>query len=190
MRMSTRPSSLTTPFTRARPCSGRDTSPARALALPPAVLISATTVSSGALRRPDTTTCAPSAASMRAVERPMPVPPPVTIAILPVSFAMRLLSPCPDGLFEMIHTGRAAVAHHLPHLIDHGSSGGVNEAAQDGQLYHRPIALRNADEPRDVGPIQRFERHEVHARDLCRIRGQRAGRLRPEDHGRDDEAGA
>src|SRR6266496_1766996 len=133
MRMSTRPSSLTTPSTRARPCSGRDTSPARALALPPAVLI----------------------------------------AILPVSFAMRLLSPCPDGLFEMIHTGRAAVAHHLPHLIDHGSSGGVNEAAQDGQLYHRPIALRNADEARDVRPIQRFERHEVHARDLCRIRGQR-----------------
>src|SRR6266498_4290077 len=100
MRMSTRPSSLTTPSTRARPCSGRDTSPARALALPPAVLISATTVSSGALRRPDTTTCAPSAASMRAVERPLPVPPPVTIAILPVSFAMRLLSPCPDpGLY-------------------------------------------------------------------------------------------
>src|SRR5437773_5742308 len=190
MRMSTRPSSFTTPSTRARPCSGRETSPSRAIALPPAFLISATTASSGALRRPDTTTCAPSAASMRAVDRPIPVPPPVTIAIFPVSFAMRLLSPGPDGLFEMIHAGGAAVAHHLPHLIDHGGGGGVNEAAQDGQLYHRQVAFRNADEARHVRGVQHFEGYEVHARHLRRIRRERARRLRPEDHGSDDEAGA
>src|SRR5258705_1170387 len=190
IRMSTRTSSLTTPSTRARPCSGRETSPSRAMALPPAFLISATTASRGALRRPDTTTWAPSAASMRAVDRPMPVPPPVTIAIFPVSFVMPLLSPCPDGLFEMIHTGWAAVAHYLPHLIDHGGGGGVDEAAQDGQLDHRPVAFRNADEARHVRCVQHFEGHEMHSGYLRGIRSERARRFCPEDHGSDDEAGA
>ena len=90
----------------------------------------------------------------------------------------------------MIHAGGAAVAHHLPHLIDHGGGGGVNEAAQDGQLDDRPVAFRNADEARHVRGVQRFEGHEVHARHLRGIRGERARRLRPEDHGSDDEAGA
>jgi hypothetical protein len=85
-RMSTRPSSLTTHSAKARPWAGLATSASRATARPPAFVISATTSSRGALRRPATTTCAPSAASMSAVERPMPVPPPVTIAIFPPSF--------------------------------------------------------------------------------------------------------
>src|SRR5436853_368159 len=58
------------------------------LAAPLSRWISATTCSSGSLRRPATATRAPSAASMRAVARPMPVPAPVTSAILPSSVFM------------------------------------------------------------------------------------------------------
>src|SRR5215813_1155370 len=189
IRMSTRPRVSIAHSTRARPCSGRETSLSRTTALPRALAISVATTSSGARRRPDSTTCAPSAASMCAVERPMPVPAPVTMAICPASFAIRLLSPCPHGLFEMIHARRTAVAHHLAHLVDDGGGGSVDEGAQDGELDHRPIALGNADEARHVRRVQGLERNVVHARNLRGIRGERAGRLRPEDDGRDDEAG-
>src|SRR5262249_19848754 len=47
--------------------------------------MSTITASSGGLRRPATTTRAPSAARRVAVSRPMPVPPPVTIATCPSS---------------------------------------------------------------------------------------------------------
>src|SRR5205823_7732762 len=56
-----------------------------AIALPPARWISPTTCVRGSLRRPATTTCAPSAASIFAASRPMPLPPPVTIATCPSS---------------------------------------------------------------------------------------------------------
>jgi hypothetical protein len=68
--------------------AGRDTSPGCATAWPPAPVISATTSSSGGLRRPLITTRAPSFASMRAVQRPMPLPPPVTMATVPSRRAM------------------------------------------------------------------------------------------------------
>src|SRR5215467_5185675 len=126
IRISTRPRALTAQSTRARPCSGRETSLSRATALPPALVISVATTSRGR-RRPDSTTCAPSAASMWAVERPMPVPAPVTMAICPASFAIRLLSPCPHGLFEMIHARGAAVAYYLAHLIDDSGGRSVDE---------------------------------------------------------------
>src|ERR1700687_2262970 len=187
MRMSTRPSSLTVHSTSARPCSGLETSPSRAAALPPAFVISATTDSSGALRRPDTTTWAPSAASMIAVERPIPVPPPVTIAIFPVSFAIRLLSPRPNGLFEMVDARRAPVRHDLAHLVDDGRGGRVNEAAQKRDLDDVSVALRDADEARHVGSVEVFERDQVHARDFGRVRRERAGIIGPEDDRRDDE---
>src|SRR5499425_3351040 len=131
IRMSTRPRVLIAHSTRARPCSGRETSLSRVTALSHAMAISVATTSSGARRRPDSTTCAPSPASMCAVERPMPVPAPVTMAICPPSFAIRLLSPCPYGLFEMIHARGAAVAHHLAHLIDDGGGGSMDEGARD-----------------------------------------------------------
>src|SRR5882762_11613829 len=166
MRMSTRPRSLTVRSTSDRPCSGSETSPSRATALPPAFVISATTASSGALRRPDTTTWAPSAASMSAVERPIPVPPPVTIAIFPVSFAIRLLSPRPDGLFEMIDARRAAVRHDLAHLVDDGGGGRVDETAHKPHLDHGPVAPRNADEARLVGAVEAPARHHVAAREF------------------------
>src|SRR5262249_41396141 len=144
IRMSTRPSVLTVHSTSARPSAGRETSPSRATALPPAFVISATTSSSGPLRRPDTTTCAPSAASMSAVERPIPVPPPVTIATFPSSFAIGLLSPRPYGLFEMIDARRATVADDLAHLVDDGRGRRVYEAAEQGHLDDGAVALRNA----------------------------------------------
>src|SRR5262245_1079600 len=190
IRMSTRPSVLIAHSTRARPCSGRETSLSRATALPPALAISVATTSRGARRRPDSTTCAPSAASMCAVERPMPVPAPVTMAICPASFAIRLLSPCPYGLFEVIHARGAAVAHHLAHLVNEGGGGCVDEGAQDGELDHRPIALGNADEARHIGGVQSLQGDLVHARDLRGIRGERPGSGRPEDDRSDHEAGA
>src|SRR6266496_93442 len=190
MRMSTRPSSLTVRSTRARPCSGRETSPSRATALPPAFVISATTASSGALRRPDSTTWAPSAANMSAVARPIPVPPPVTIATFPVSFAIRLLSPRPDGLFEMIDARRAAVRHDLAHLVDDRGCGRVDEAAEKRHLDDGPVALRDADEARHVGGVEGFERDQVHARDFRGIWRKRAGVVGPEDDGSDHESGA
>src|SRR6266851_4421760 len=190
IRMSTRPSVLTVHSTSARPCSGRETSPSRAAALPPAFAISATTSSSGALRRPDTTTYAPSAASISAVERPIPVPPPVTIAIFPVSFAIRLLSPRPDGLFEMIDACRTAVRHDLAHLVDDGGGRRVDEAAEKRHLDDGPVALRDADEARHVGGVEGFERDQVHARDFRGVRRERAGVLGPEDDRRDHESRA
>src|SRR5499425_2354656 len=190
IRMSTRPRVSIAHSTRARPCSGRETSLSRTTALPRALAISVATTSSGARRRPDSTTCAPSAASMCAVERPMPVPAPVTMAICPPSFAIRLLSPCPYGLFEMIHARGAAVAHHLTHLIDDSGGRSVDERAQDGELDYRPIALGNADEARHARRVEGLERNVVHARDLRGVRGERTRSLRPENDGRDHEAGA
>src|SRR6266478_2517353 len=173
MRMSTRPSSLTVHSTNERPCSDRETSASRATALPPAFAISATT-----------------AASMSAVERPIPVPPPVTIAIFPVSFTIRILSPRPDGLFEMIDARRAAVRHDLAHLVDDGGGGRVDEAAEKRHLDDGPVALRDADEARHVGGVEVFERDQVHARDFRRVRRERAGVIGPEDDGRDHESRA
>src|SRR5882672_3955358 len=154
IKMSTRPCSLTTHSARARPWGGLATSASRATAWPPAFLISATTASRGGRRRPVTTTCAPSAASISAVERPMPVPPPVTIATFPSSFPILLLSPRPHGLFEVVHARRAAVADNLTHLVDDGGRGRVDEAAEDGELDDRPVGLRNADEARHAGSVE------------------------------------
>src|SRR5262249_30256474 len=137
-----------------------------------------------------TTTWAPSAASMRAVERPIPVPPPVTIATRPVSFAIRLLSPRPDGLFEMIDARRTAVRDDLAHLVDDGGGWCGDEAAETRQLDDGPVAVRNADEARHPGGVEGFERDQVHARDFRGVRRKRAGIVGPEDDGRDDESRA
>src|SRR5262249_59001717 len=67
--------------------------PGGGLASPPAASISPTPGSGGGLRRPTTITRAPSAASSLAVSRPMPVPPPVTIATCPSSCPMPTSGP-------------------------------------------------------------------------------------------------
>src|SRR5689334_4988141 len=86
--MSTPPNVLSAHAPSSRACGGFVRSHVFATAVPFARSISATTCSSGSLRRPATATRAPSAASMSAVARPMPVPAPVTSAILPSSVFM------------------------------------------------------------------------------------------------------
>src|SRR5262245_31258912 len=82
---STPPSSARAVSTRRRASASVPTSPATASALPPAFLIASTTSANGSGRRPKTTTRAPSDAKSSAVARPMPLPPPVTMATLPSS---------------------------------------------------------------------------------------------------------
>src|SRR2546423_2986614 len=84
-RMSTPPNVFTAHAPSSRASWGFVRSHVLLAAVPLSRWISATTCSSGSLRRPATATRAPSAASMRAVARPMPVPGPVTRAILPAS---------------------------------------------------------------------------------------------------------
>ena len=52
--------------------------------LPPAASISPFTTSSFSCLRPQMATCAPSAAISCAVQRPMPLPPPVTTTVRPL----------------------------------------------------------------------------------------------------------
>ena len=70
-----------TPSTSASTWSSSRMSHARASTRPPSA--AAAVSSSGSSRRPQTTTCAPSAASSRAVARPSPEPPPLTMATWP-----------------------------------------------------------------------------------------------------------
>src|SRR6516162_769316 len=79
-----------------------DTSSGIASASPPALRIFSTTTSSGALRRPETTTVQPSAASASAPAAPMPVPPPVTQATRFPSLVMQTVSVAFLGLFLLI----------------------------------------------------------------------------------------
>lgn len=79
--------------TRAWASAASDTSPVTASALPPRSSISRTVSSSGSLRRPATTTRAPSSAKASAIARPMPEPAPVTRAVLPVKRLLVMISP-------------------------------------------------------------------------------------------------
>src|SRR5438552_4539513 len=90
-RTSTRPQRSSVHRTKAAAASGSSRSTARAAQRPPAFSIVFATASTGAWRRPQITTWAPSAASRPAVTSPMPLPPPVTIATCPSSTGM--LSP-------------------------------------------------------------------------------------------------
>ena len=58
-------------------------------AVPPTAAIAATTACAGSAAMSATVTAAPSDASRSAVARPIPEPPPVTIATLPVNLATR-----------------------------------------------------------------------------------------------------
>ena len=82
-------------------------SPGLTIALPPAFLIVAAVSSSGSLRRPVSTTVAPSLASAMAAAWPIPEPAPVTQATLPVNEAIDVsLKSVPTM------TGRAARQRH------------------------------------------------------------------------------
>src|SRR5262245_2514924 len=111
------------------------TSPLTAMAAPPALVMAVTVSASGSDRRPKTTTCAPSLAKSSAVARPMPVPPPATMATLPSSVAMN------DAPAEGLHgTGKAprlprrapgGAEVHEGLIVVIGASGG-NERFREG----------------------------------------------------------
>src|SRR5262249_41482884 len=83
-------------------------------ATPPALVIFATTVSRASLRRPETTTVQPSAASASAPASPMPLPPPVTQATRFPTLVMQTVSVASLGRFLLIQpsvlTGLVAFA--------------------------------------------------------------------------------
>src|ERR1700753_344088 len=68
------------------------TLPAHSVARPPAAAIAAAVSLAGPSSRSLTTTAAPSPASLRAISAPMPRPAPVTIATLPYSLRLSVLS--------------------------------------------------------------------------------------------------
>ncbi len=82
-RMSTAPKRSSTASRNTATCAGSRTSQGIASTFRPSASSSARTCSSGSGRRPQIATLAPVRASSRAVARPMPVPPPVTIATAP-----------------------------------------------------------------------------------------------------------
>src|SRR5690242_4757957 len=78
------------------------TSSGIASALAPAAAIFATTASRASLRRPDTTTVQPSAASASAPASPMPLPPPVTQATRFAPLSMPTVSVAFSGAFLLM----------------------------------------------------------------------------------------
>ena len=82
-RMSTTPNRSSTASRNAPSCSGSRTSVGIARHSNPAPSSSPRTASSGSGRRPQIATLAPVLASSSAVARPIPVPPPVTMATVP-----------------------------------------------------------------------------------------------------------
>ncbi len=77
------PNRATASATEAATAASSVTEPALAAACPPACTIAATLRPAAAASMSVTSTAAPSAARRSAVARPMPSPPPVTIAVLP-----------------------------------------------------------------------------------------------------------
>src|SRR5215475_16173120 len=96
-RTSTPPYSLRAAPTSFATSASLPTSPLTAMAMPPALAMAVTVSASGSDRRPKTTTCAPSLAKSSAVARPMPVPPPATMATLPSS-ALPIVDAPAEGL--------------------------------------------------------------------------------------------
>src|SRR5262245_60462122 len=84
---STPPNSLRAAPTRRATSASLPTSPLTVCAVPPALPIAAAASARGSGLRPKITTLAPSLAKSSAVARPMPVPPPATMATLPSSAA-------------------------------------------------------------------------------------------------------
>ena len=88
-RMSSRPKRVTVCSNRLITSSSFVTSDWTAITVPPPASSSVFAFSRTSARRPEITTVQPSAMNASAIPRPMPVPPPVMIAILPSSLPMR-----------------------------------------------------------------------------------------------------
>src|SRR5262249_18429650 len=148
-------------------------------ASPPASTIPRTASSGSA--RSTTATRAPSRASRVAVASPIPDAPPVTMA---TESRFMLVSPWasfgppdyqwtaparrqggsappPDRLLEVTDPGGAAVKDHLAELIEDRRRGSVDERAEERQLDHRALPLRDGHEARYVWRIQIGERYLV-----------------------------
>src|SRR6266436_3963621 len=91
-----------------------ETSSGVASALPPFLVIFATTWSSASLRRPDTTTVQPSAASASAPASPMPLPPPVTQATRFPPFVMQSVSVAFQRAFLLLQPPGTALPGTAP----------------------------------------------------------------------------
>src|SRR5918996_234283 len=201
---STRPKRSSVHRANAAAASASSRSTARAAQRPPAFSIVFATPSMGACRRPHITTCAPSAASILAAHSPMPLPAPVTIATCPSSTLMTFLPYCvyrlasaaepaspsrprPYRLLEVSDAGGAAVHHDLAHLVEHRRRRRVDERGENRQLDHRPVALGNRDQDRNLRPLEVVERHVVHAHDLLGVRRQCGRAPAPHHDGGDHE---
>ena len=59
----------------------------------------------------------------------------------------------------------------LADLVNHRGRRRVDERRQHRDLDHRPVALGNRDQSRDVGLVELVERYAIHMGHLGRIRG-------------------
>src|SRR4029453_37060 len=95
------------------------TSSAIASALPPFLVMLATTWSSASFRRPETTTIQPSAASASAPASPIPLPPPVTQATRFPLFVMQTVSVAFLGAFLLFQPAKFPASALQGRLHEH-----------------------------------------------------------------------
>src|SRR5215468_1558699 len=141
------------------------TSSTTASALPPLPAIFATTRSSSALRRPETTTVQPSAASASAPASPMPLPPPVTQATRFPPFVMQTVSVAFEWAFLLLQPFGTALRPAL--------WGMLHERASQRQLVFSPVRFARRSEPpcdRNIGRSAHLLRRLGRARGSVRKR--------------------
>src|SRR3984957_7001492 len=185
-RMSTRPKASSAAATILSALPGSLIDSVEAIALPPACLISSTTVCAGSMSVPapsrlapisQTTTGAPSCAISNAMPRPMPRPAPVTMATLPATIlGIRLVSPdlsgdLPDhaqlGPFfvlgqyiAFLGRGEAALRRETK-LVEFGELGCFRDAALERVFgFERAGLGRDQAEHRKAALLQALERLE------------------------------
>src|SRR3954471_1958049 len=108
-----------------------------ASAAPPAFVIFATTVSRASLRRPETTTVQPSAASASAPASPIPLPPPVTQATRFPFLVMPTVSVASFGRFLLIQPSVLTGLVEKPYLQALRSRKSCMNQAANANLFSR-----------------------------------------------------
>src|SRR5580704_10660924 len=138
-----------------------------ASAVPPAAAIFATTASNASLRRPDTTTVQPSAASRPAPASPMPLPPPVTQATRFPPVAMQTVSVAFLGAFLLMQPSLPASQPPAPRDFC------MNQAA-NANLFSR--LFDDLDDPNRLA-IETVDGRHISYGDLVARAGQMANVL-------------
>ncbi len=161
-------------------CSQSATSPAWAMASPPAALISSTTASAG-FADPDgakslTTTFTPCRPSSSACERPRPAPAPVTTATFPSMPS----STCRASLDRQTVERVAYVSRHGHHTSNRARHRRVSRDRQGDRGRSRSGRLRRRD----------HRAHRARGRGLRRLRLRRADRPGEPRHHRGSRRGA